>query len=348
MSHVILITMIFIFNCFFSTSAMAKKKKAPIEAPESVQQKICVEINNNSKVDLNAFAKTNCKKKPLEFLLSLADEARKTPKETQLDKLKILKTSIRDLKKSIISSGEFPHQDIKLDLSNNLKELSGFAKDTKGEFIWAIGDKDETVVKIGINLKTIEKFTVSGIINKNWEALTFDNDGMLWILDIGDNKNNRKHVEFHKINPIAAKDNILMVERTYKVTYPEKQLDVEAGFFHNNRIYLVERDNFEAVRFFYAPLPKKNDNSTDIKALNFGMIPTGSSITDAAITEDGRLYFLTFFDIEEVQNWQDINKRKLRLVKKIFLGQQEALGITGPNEFIVGTEAGSIYQVKEN
>jgi hypothetical protein len=321
----------------------SEAKRPKIDDPKSIVDQVCNELNARKDHDLDQL-KPACKQTPYDLLIAFVEEARNTPKSTS-GKFRFLKSSIKDLKKTLIVHGNFPQPKPLVTVDPEF-ELSGFVFDHKRNLIWGIGDEENTLMKLDVATNKVENFEIIGIQNQNWEAITVDDKGTLWILDTGDNTDKRGHVAFIAFDINQAKDHKLKVEKTFLVKYDRKAVDVEGGFFHKGKVYLVERDNFETVDMMEVKLPDPKSAAHELEAKNFGLIPSGPSVTDVSMTADGRLFLLSFFDISELVNWDKPEKRERKIVEKLFVGQQEALAALSPSHFLVGTEGGKIFDIQ--
>lgn len=98
-----------------------------------------------------------------------------------------------------------------------------------------------------------EGFKVTGIKNIDWEDITSDKEGNLYIGDFGNNDNDRRDLALHKIdpkNPEAATYSVNFYYPDQKEFPPgkrERNFDCEAFFEYNGYFYLFSKNrNFES------------------------------------------------------------------------------------------------------
>ncbi|MFP9098804.1 hypothetical protein ACLI09_07110 [Flavobacterium sp. RHBU_24] len=114
------------------------------------------------------------------------------------------------------------------------------------------GNKDK-IYKLDPATGIDEGFKVKGIKNNDWEDITSDKDGSLYIGDFGNNDNDRQNLAIYKIDPNAPGD----VQYTINFYYPgqkefppgrrERNFDCEAFFEYNGYFYLFSKNrNFES------------------------------------------------------------------------------------------------------
>ncbi|HAF77622.1 MAG TPA: hypothetical protein DCG42_09905 [Maribacter sp.] len=143
------------------------------------------------------------------------------------------------------------------DLPGSLDENSGLA--TYGDStVWVIedgGNKDE-IYQINLRGDILKSLKVKNGDNQDWEDLTTDKAGNLYIGDIGNNANKRKDLIIYKLpNPtIEPGDKIDAVK--IKLHYPDQKdfppkkeglfYDSEAIFHHDGKIFIVTKNRSKA------------------------------------------------------------------------------------------------------
>lgn len=101
-------------------------------------------------------------------------------------------------------------------------------------------------------------FNIENIDNVDWEDLTKDRDGNLYIGDFGNNDNDRENLVIYKVQEEAlAQNTIRSVEEIFfsfedQVSFPPdndaKLFDTEGMFIQNNFIYLFIKDRTNPFR----------------------------------------------------------------------------------------------------
>lgn len=156
----------------------------------------------------------------------------------------------------VVSCTNFGQLQYVADLPNSLNEVSGLVH-LNDSTVWAIedgGNKDE-IYKVDFKGDILKTFKVKNAKNKDWEDVTKDSQGNVYIADTGNNDNDRKDLVIYKIpNPEIEKgDKIDAVKIEFK--YPEQEdfppkkaerfYDAEAIFHLKNKLYLVTRNRSE-------------------------------------------------------------------------------------------------------
>ncbi|WP_040560084.1 hypothetical protein U8527_20550 [Kordia algicida OT-1] len=137
-------------------------------------------------------------------------------------------------------------------LSGDLEEVSGMENIPNSDDFWMINDggNDPKVFIVNKEGKITKTLNVQAK-NKDWEDLTKDKAGNLYIGDFGNNRNNRKHQNIYKLSAsnLSSKKNIdpIKIEFSFpnQKKYPPKKkdrhFDVESFFHHNGYLYLFTK-----------------------------------------------------------------------------------------------------------
>ena len=135
-----------------------------------------------------------------------------------------------------------------------IDEGSGLAASHKNlQILWTHNDSgdDARLFAVTPSGHLRGQFTLDGVEAKDWEAVTTDLTGHLYIGDIGNNRNKRKDLVVYKVteppvpldgSPIVGR---LKVEARIPFHYPE-----QTGFPDRDRM------NFDAEALFWGPHPK--------------------------------------------------------------------------------------------
>ena len=94
-------------------------------------------------------------------------------------------------------------------LDNDLKEASAIEMVKGSNLLWIIEDSGNKNNIYGIDLKgnMIKNIDIDNAVNVDWEDLTSDSLGNLYIGDFGNNSKSRKHFTIYKISNVANLNN---------------------------------------------------------------------------------------------------------------------------------------------
>ncbi|WP_298416923.1 hypothetical protein [uncultured Kordia sp.] len=149
-------------------------------------------------------------------------------------------------------------------LSSDLKEVSGVEHFPNSELLWMINDSGNDPKVFALNTKgKIQSTLYIDGKNRDWEDLTTDNKGNLYVGDFGNNANDRKNLKVYvfSVNNLDHKKNI--EPKVIKFSFPNQKkfppkkknryFDVESFFHYNGYLYLFTKSRV-----------KKNYGITDV------------------------------------------------------------------------------------
>ena len=228
----------------------------------------------------------------------------------------------------------------------NITELSGIIRaDRPGEF-WGHNDKG--------NLPALYRFTLQGKIaqtvlldkaqNSDWEAITRDDKGNLYIGDIGDNNKNRKQYTVYRIpHPApAAKKAASVAHIRYRYPGGDSH-NCEAMFYFKNSLYFITKEtkkNANPSLFRLSELAEHRISS----AQSVGKIKLEGSVSDAAVSDNGTYMAILTDDylyLSGIQSEKDMLK-KPDIRHKIDFGNCEGLCFD-EDQLVITNENGNIW-----
>jgi hypothetical protein len=209
------------------------------------------------------------------------------------------------------------------DFPKSLDEVSGIVY-SQDSTIWVVedsGNKDE-IYKVDFNGNILKNFKVKNAKNKDWEDLTKDSLGNVYIADTGNNDNDRKNLVIYKIpNPEIEKGDKIDAQKI-EFNYPEQKdfppkkakrlYDAEAIFHLKNKLYLVTRnrsDPFDGTALLYTvPSTEGTYDAQLVGSINFCDDWETCQITSIAISpnqkkivalSNGKLFVFENFTLDD-------------------------------------------------
>lgn len=184
-----------------------------------------------------------------------------------------------------------------------IAESSGLAASRKhARVYWTHNDSGNGpyVFAITRDGKLVAEYPIARARNTDWEAISIDNEGRLYIADIGNNDLKRDRAVIYRVDepdPAAVsekgKGNALRVNGVWRLKYPGRPFDAESFFVWGGKGYVISKllsgSNAGLYRFDLAA------TGSDAVALEHVCeLPIRSPVSDAAISADGaRLAVLT-------------------------------------------------------
>jgi hypothetical protein len=194
----------------------------------------------------------------------------------------------------------------------SIAEASGIVASRKhpGVF-WTHNDRGNAPILYAISAEgeSIAEFRI-GAKNEDWEDIAADDQGRIYIGQIGNNDANKTLAKVFIIDePDPATSGAgrgrarVAVQRTVELKYPEKPFDAESLFVHQGYGYLISKlTKKQAAGLYRFPL---EESTEPIVLEKLGELPIRSPVTGADLSPDGqRLAVLSMegLDIFQVNN----------------------------------------------
>lgn len=149
---------------------------------------------------------------------------------------------------------------ILFDFPKDISEVSGIT--FHNNLIWSIQDSGNSNEVFGFDEsgKLIEQIEVQDAENIDWEAITSDKQGNLYIGDFGNNDNDRHDLAIYKLassnySKVSEKISFYYPEQTdFPAKKKEKLYDCEAFFLYQNAFYLFTKNRskgFDGTSLIY-------------------------------------------------------------------------------------------------
>ncbi len=265
---------------------------------------------------------------------------------------------------------EQPHQSITelYSLPKKLKEVSGIAYTSQDQSIWTIEDSGNAsaIYKIDATGKKTKTVTITDVQNLDWEDITMDKNGDVYIGDFGNNDNERQDLSIYKV-AINDLDNE-NVTTAYKISfsYPEQKqfppskkelwYDVEGFFEMNNNFYLFTKNRskgFDGTTLIYK-IPNQAGSHKAIFLDSFKTCDTYKScaITSAVLSPDqSKVVLLTHDKIILFENFKgdDFLSGTQTTLELNHFSQKEAATFIDNDSMLLadeknGSDGGKVYK----
>ena len=255
-------------------------------------------------------------------------------------------------------------------LPKKLKEVSGIAYFPDTDILYTLEDSGNKNAVYAINSKgKLEKtITVSNAKNVDWEDITKDKLGNIYIGDFGNNDNERKDLCIYKVAKNQLKNDVAKAEYKVSFSYPEQTefpprkkemfYDVEGFFESGGYFYLFTKNRskgFDGTAFIY----KIKNASGAQKAVKIGEFKTCNNynhcvLTSATISPDGKKVALLSHDkVLLFKNFKGdlFHKGTQTQIELNHFSQKEAIVFKDNNTLLIADEktnkiGGNVYEFK--
>lgn len=256
-------------------------------------------------------------------------------------------------------------------LPKKIKEASACEISKASPLIWTIEDNHNHNVLFGFNEKgeLIKQITISNVENNDWEDLTSDDEGNIYIGDFGNNDNERQNLAIYKIKASDLNKDEAQAESIVQFYYPEqtefppkkkdRTFDVESFFIHNNKFYLFTKNRsskFDGTTVLYEV---ENNSSQKLPAKKIGSFVTCEQFNHCAVTsadispKKDKVAILSSDKVWIFTNWKDNNffSGKVEKIELNHHTQKEGLCFKDENTILMTDEGdkkitGNLYQLK--
>ncbi len=237
-------------------------------------------------------------------------------------------------------------------LPNNLKEASAIETVVGSDLLWTIEDAGNKNNIYGLNRKgeIIKDIDVDNAKNIDWEDLTSDNNGNLYIGDFGNNNKKRKNFSIYKISNLRTND--AKAERiNFILPKKVKPEDFEAFFLLNNNFYVFSKEKKSSI---ILKIPNRIGKHTAKVISKFKLKGKDSKITGAAINKTGKIVVLLNHDkLWKITNFKEDNFLNGHVEALEFNHNSQKEGVCFKSNSVVyitdeknGNDNGIIYEFK--
>ena len=251
-------------------------------------------------------------------------------------------------------------------LPKELKEISGlvFANDST-LIAHNDGGNDPKIYVLNLDGSIRHKVSVTNADNTDWEDITLDEKGNLYLGDFGNNNNTRTDLKILKVSLKKVLDNEDVEAKFIEFSYPEqkdfppklseKYFDCEAMSFYNDSLYLFTKcrtEPFDGKCFVYT-LPVK-PGVHKAKKKYYMVLGKRDWFRDAATSaaiQNGKLFLLTYNRV--ITHTFENGKAKYESHQTLLpITQKEAIAVHTNGKIVVADErqkilgGGNMYIIK--
>lgn len=228
-----------------------------------------------------------------------------------------------------------------------VKELSGIIPASQAGDYWGISDSRNgaELYRLSINGVIQQRVQLNNARNTDWEAITRDNAGNLYIGDIGDNDLKRKDYCIFQIKEPAKGMQSSNIVTAYRFRYEDgKPHNCEGFFIDNQQFYIITKERHRKIQPQVFCLKIKKGNNI-LPAQKIGTLAIESPVTDAMYDKDkGILCILTYPQLYLFSVGQTLHFPLPEGISyKIKYDQCEGICTDG-NSFILSNEKGNLWK----
>lgn len=232
-----------------------------------------------------------------------------------------------------------------------LVESSGFAVADEYGDLWTHGDGGTaaSLYKVTPQGDLLQTLDLNPLINIDWEDLTRDDEGRIYIGDFGNNQNKRRNLAIYRLSGTGLRqiDTIRFRypdQRAFPPRKTERNFDCEAFFYRQDSLYLFTKNRGKGnwVKMYALPARPGYHVATLLDSIKIN-----TWITAAALSPDSRTVALLGYGhiyLIERQPGRRLFDGPKSCLPIPSSGQTEALAFLDNNTFVFSNEKGRIYQ----
>jgi hypothetical protein len=257
-------------------------------------------------------------------------------------------------------------------LPKKLKEVSGITYFPENNLLWTLEDSGNpnSIYGLNSNGEIVKDITIEKTDNIDWEDISKDKEGNLYIGDFGNNDNERKDLCIYKIDKNSLENESTTPVYKISFAYPEQKefppkksaqfYDVEGFFEFKNNFYLFTKNRskgFDGTAFLYK-IPNKAGFH---QAVLMGEFKTCDNYNHCAITsasispDESKVVVLSHDKIWVFENFTGDNflKGSKTELSLNHFSQKEAICFKDNETLIIADEkskkiGGNVYEVTLN
>lgn len=182
------------------------------------------------------------------------------------------------------------------DLPSILKETSAIEMAKGSDLFWVIEDAGNKNNLYGLDVKgdIIKDIDIDNIQNIDWEDLTSDDDGNIYIGDIGNNSKKRENFAIYKVsNPAEVEKSTTAEVISFRLPKGMKSEDFESFFLFNGSFYIFSKDHKKTE---VLKVPNQIGDHVAEYVSEFKLKGKQTKVTSADISDDGKTVVLLNHD----------------------------------------------------
>ncbi|SDR86877.1 hypothetical protein SAMN04515667_0868 [Formosa sp. Hel1_31_208] len=252
----------------------------------------------------------------------------------------------------LISSCDTGKLTVIADLPSSLKETSAIEKVKDSELLWVIEDagNKNNLYGLSVHGDIIKDIDIDNVQNIDWEDLTSDTYGNIYIGDFGNNSKKRENFAIYKVtNPSEAKDSVDAQVISFQLPKDMKSQDFESFFLFDGYFYIFSKDHKKCKLI---TVPNVIGDHVAVYISEVKLKGKHTKVTSADISDDGNTVVLLNHDkLWKITNFTgaDFFSGTIDAIKFDHDSQKEGINFINSNTVLITDEktkheGGNIYR----
>jgi hypothetical protein len=215
--------------------------------------------------------------------------------------------------------------------------------------LWTLNDSggEPIIYRIDLEGNLLENILIPNSNNIDWETIASDNQGNLYIGDIGNNTHRRNNLVIYKYKLGSSETEELLISYPSEENAgnsPKYSPDAEAMIWKNDSLYIFTKHwKSKMVKLYSLP-----DQAGKHETKLLDSIFISSPVTGASITSEGNQFaLLTYGKVYTFSTENGINfSLPIRCIRFARSGQSEGIASIVKNTWYISNENRKLFRVK--
>ncbi|MEM1220199.1 MAG: hypothetical protein AAGH79_14860 [Bacteroidota bacterium] len=204
---------------------------------------------------------------------------------------------------SVALSAQTPPRKFKL--PNTLNEVSGLYIEQADTWWWH-NDSGNSADLFTTNEqgKNLQRIPIPGLKNQDWEDLTVDKQGRIYIGEFGNNCHCRNNLKIYRYDPLSgAVDSILYHyedQTAFPPTVGARNFNMEGFFWHRDSLHLFSKNQRQTGNYVTKHYVLSDQPGQQIAQVRDSLFLKRRVVTGAAISKDGKKVALIAYNFKRL------------------------------------------------
>ncbi len=254
-------------------------------------------------------------------------------------------------------------------LPTELEEASGVLYASADSIWWHNDSGDKPILYLTNDEGELKKKVQLPIKHVDWEELSYDDTGNIYIGDVGNNKNARKNLKIYIYNPSTEYLDSIQYRYPDQKAFPPvraaRNFDMEGFFWHDGQLHLFSKNKLPVGNYYTKHYTLSAKAGKQVAILRDSIYLKNRVVTAAAISPDKQRIALLAYDYKKLfgflpksatsvyifDNFEGTNflrgrKKQQGLSAWVLASQYEALDFVDNYRLIVASEETRFYKQK--
>lgn len=240
-------------------------------------------------------------------------------------------------------------------INNSIEEASAVEISQNYDALWTVEDagNDSELIALNKRGKILHSLSITNAKNIDWEDLTSDDEGNLYIGDFGNNSKKRKHFTIYKVKQQDLNEPTAEAARIDFRIDKRFSKDFEAFILYEGFFYIFSKEHKE---FIVLKVPNEIGKHKGMLHTRYEFDGKHNKITSAAISRNGqKLVLLNHEKLWEITNFKtdDFFSGNIKALPFKHNSQKEGICFLNDSTVVLtdernGSEGGNIYTFSLN